>query len=271
MPCCWAPPRWRTRRRSRRPPRSSVASASPPDCGSTSVPSGVARRPFAPRGRCPLRRSPPCTTVSRSRFPRREPSQYLSGSASTRAAEGAMPALTSATRRSGAAPPRCRRSGPRTTTARARRRAPCRSRRRARSQPRCPPTASSRTPANRWSDVRRRRRRRTRRRSGPAGRSRSRAVRRAAAPGWPQYPSSSASASAIDSGVNAATAASWDSVGGQMVKLPGQAVDRALQLIGHQQPAQPPARHREVLRETVDHQRLLAMSATRSWSPVQPS
>ena len=36
-------------------------------------------------------------------------------------------------------------------------------------------------------------------------------------------------------------------------EVAGETVDRALQSGGHQQPAQPPPRHREILREAVDH------------------
>ena len=65
-----------------------------------------------------------------------------------------------------------------------------------------------------------RRRRRTRRRRAPAGPARSAAARRSSNSRLTAYCSTSASASAIDSGANAATAAFCGRVGGQMEKFP---------------------------------------------------
>ena len=125
---------------------------------------------------------------------------------------------------------------------------------RVRSQRRCRPTASSRTtasPSVRSRDVGVDVERAVGRRE-PVDPDPAQSVEQQLAVGGVVL-RAGASDSAIDSGVNAATAANCGSTGGQMVKLPVRQSTARCSSLRHQQPAQPPARHREVLREAVHH------------------
>ena len=92
----------------------------------------------------------------------------------------------------------------------------------------------------------------------------------AAALGWPRSGAAGASASATDSGVNAGDRGELRQHRRADGEVAGQAVDRALQHLRHQQPAQPPARSSRSTSKSCSPPRHLATSPTRSWSRARP-